>query len=98
MAMYGLAGCREWLHEEVRRIVGVAIADGLLYFAGLEKTAAGWQVACLESVLFAPEEARAASIARARWPRERWLDQRTISAVVVARTFFTIASYFSRLP
>ncbi len=63
MAMSGLAGCREWLREEVRRIVGVATADGLLYFAGLEKTAAGWQVACLESVLFAPEEERAASIA-----------------------------------
>lgn len=61
--MYGWAGCRDWLHEELRRIAGVAAEDGLLYLAGLEKTVGGWQVACLESVLFAPEEDRAGSIA-----------------------------------
>lgn len=74
--MSGWGGCRRWLQEDVRRVAGVAVADGLLLLAGLVRVGEAWEVACLESVLLAPSgvvwaqgvaEKTAALLARLGW-------------------------------
>ncbi len=74
--MSGWGGCRRWLQEDVRRVAGVAVADGLLLLAGLARVGEAWEVTCLESVLLAPSgegwaqgvaEKTAALLARLGW-------------------------------